>query len=66
MMGISSDENGILTTTDFDKIEISNLNRQFLFRENNIGYMVSIYYTKMGQIWKLFITKKIRKNKLFY
>ena len=49
MMGISSDENGILTTTDFDKIEISNLNRQFLFRENNIGQFkseVAEYYIK--------------------
>lgn len=43
MMGIScrntNDNNnyGTLTVTDFDKIELSNLNRQFLFRENNIG-----------------------------
>ena len=36
MMGISNKE-GVLTITDFDKIEISNLNRQFLFRENNIN-----------------------------
>ena len=41
-MGIScknnnDNKNGTLTVTDFDKIELSNLNRQFLFRENNIG-----------------------------
>ena len=49
MMGISSDKNGTLTITDFDKIEISNLNRQFLFRENNIGQFkseVAEYYIK--------------------
>ena len=49
MMGISSDNNGALTITDFDKIEISNLNRQFLFRENDIGKFkseVAEYYTK--------------------
>jgi len=44
MMGIScknDDNNGFLTITDFDKIELSNLNRQFLFRENNIGQFKS-------------------------
>ena len=49
MMGISSGKNGILTITDFDKIELSNLNRQFLFRENNIGQFkseVAKYYIK--------------------
>ena len=49
MMGISSGKNGILTITDFDKIELSNLNRQFLFRENNIGQFkseVAEYYIK--------------------
>ena len=48
MMGISSKE-GILTITDFDKIELSNLNRQFLFRENNIDQYkseVAEYYIK--------------------
>ena len=47
MMGISCNNNdnnkkGILTLTDFDKIELSNLNRQFLFRENNIGQFKSM------------------------
>ena len=49
MMGISSKE-GNITLTDFDKIELSNLNRQFLFRENNIGQFkseVAKYYTKI-------------------
>ncbi len=42
MMGVSSfdDENnkkGCLTLTDYDCIEISNLNRQFLFKKEHIG-----------------------------
>ena len=44
MMGIScknNKKNGTLSITDFDKIELSNLNRQFLFRENNIGQFKS-------------------------
>lgn len=48
MMGISS-KDGTLTITDFDKIELSNLNRQFLFRENNIGLFkseVAKYYVQ--------------------
>lgn len=41
MMGISTNPNSILTVTDHDKIEKSNLSRQFLFRENDIGHLKS-------------------------
>jgi ubiquitin-activating enzyme E1 len=37
LMGISCCENGKLTVTDDDVIEKSNLSRQFLFRDWNIG-----------------------------
>jgi len=44
MMGVSSIKNnnkgGCLTLTDFDCIEISNLNRQFLFRKEDLGYKI--------------------------
>ena len=36
MMGISTNVNSLLTATGHDRIEKSNLNRQFLFRENDI------------------------------
>ena len=37
LMGFSSEKNRKLTCTDDDNIEISNLNRQFLFRKEHIG-----------------------------
>uniref|UniRef100_A0A453KE98 THIF-type NAD/FAD binding fold domain-containing protein n=1 Tax=Aegilops tauschii subsp. strangulata TaxID=200361 RepID=A0A453KE98_AEGTS len=37
LMGISCSQNGNLTVTDDDVIEKSNLSRQFLFRDWNIG-----------------------------
>ena len=36
MMGISTNSSSLLTITDNDRIEKSNLNRQFLFRNNDI------------------------------
>lgn len=41
MMGISTNSNSLLTITDHDKIEKSNLSRQFLFREKDIGHLKS-------------------------
>lgn len=43
MMKIATNPNSLLTINDHDRIEKSNLNRQFLFRENNIGKLKSEY-----------------------
>ena len=37
MMGVATAHNGKVTVTDDDVIEKSNLSRQFLFRDSNIG-----------------------------
>lgn len=37
MMGVGTDEKGLVTLTDDDTIERSNLSRQFLFRNSDVG-----------------------------
>jgi ubiquitin-activating enzyme E1 len=37
LMGVGCGSAGKVTVTDGDRIEVSNLNRQFLFRPNNVG-----------------------------
>ena len=46
LMGIATNKDKIVTITDNDNIEISNLNRQFLFKHDNIGEPKSIIASK--------------------
>lgn len=41
LMGVGCHEDGSVCVTDNDTIEVSNLNRQFLFRKNNVGHSKS-------------------------
>ena len=41
IMGFCQSSKGLLTTTDMDSIELSNLSRQFLFQHDDIGKMKS-------------------------
>lgn len=47
MLGLGSGPNGKITLTDPDIIELSNLSRQFLFREKHIGKPKSIVSAKV-------------------
>eukprot|EP01130_Rhizamoeba_saxonica_P008666 TRINITY_DN3497_c0_g1_i1.p1 TRINITY_DN3497_c0_g1~~TRINITY_DN3497_c0_g1_i1.p1 ORF type:complete len:1135 (+),score=421.45 TRINITY_DN3497_c0_g1_i1:197-3406(+) len=42
LMGVGTGEEGVLHVTDMDTIEVSNLNRQFLFRKENVGQEKSV------------------------
>lgn len=37
LMGLGCSDKGAVAVTDNDNIEVSNLNRQFLFRKSNVG-----------------------------
>ena len=41
LMGVGCSADGKVSVTDNDNIEVSNLNRQFLFRKNNVGHSKS-------------------------
>lgn len=45
MIGLACGEQGRVIVTDNDRIEVSNLNRQFLFREHNVGQPKSVAAT---------------------
>ncbi|KDO35490.1 hypothetical protein SPRG_00337 [Saprolegnia parasitica CBS 223.65] len=46
MVGMGCGPDGLVTVTDNDRIEVSNLNRQFLFREHNVGQPKSVAATQ--------------------
>jgi ubiquitin-activating enzyme E1 len=42
LCGVACGNDGLITITDNDRVEVSNLSRQFLFREHNVGKAKSV------------------------
>jgi len=51
LMGIGTGANGKVWVTDMDRIEVSNLSRQFLFRQDDVGHPKSVRGALAVQKW---------------
>jgi len=49
LIGLGCNPKGLIHVTDMDRIEVSNLNRQFLFRRDNVGQAKSACATLAAQ-----------------
>jgi len=50
MMGLGTGKEGLIHVTDMDRIEVSNLNRQFLFRRENVGQQKSVCASNAAKV----------------
>eukprot|EP00493_Phyllostaurus_siculus_P027572 UN27919 len=51
LMGVATGSKGKVWVTDMDRIEVSNLSRQFLFRQEHVGQPKSICGAKVVSGW---------------
>lgn len=51
LMGVGTGKDGKIWVTDMDRIEVSNLSRQFLFRQNDVGHPKSVRGAMVVNKW---------------
>jgi molybdopterin/thiamine biosynthesis adenylyltransferase len=51
LMGVGTGRDGHVTVTDMDRIEVSNLSRQFLFRDADVGSPKSVSGARVVKEW---------------
>mmetsp|Transcript_33227 Transcript_33227/g.61177 ORF Transcript_33227/g.61177 Transcript_33227/m.61177 type:complete len:1298 (+) Transcript_33227:96-3989(+) len=51
LMGAGTGKDGKIWVTDMDRIEVSNLSRQFLFRQNDVGHPKSVRGALVVERW---------------
>eukprot|EP00573_Skeletonema_grethae_P012771 CAMPEP_0201693020 /NCGR_PEP_ID=MMETSP0578-20130828/5745_1 /ASSEMBLY_ACC=CAM_ASM_000663 /TAXON_ID=267565 /ORGANISM="Skeletonema grethea, Strain CCMP 1804" /LENGTH=1238 /DNA_ID=CAMNT_0048178481 /DNA_START=27 /DNA_END=3743 /DNA_ORIENTATION=+ len=51
LMGIATGKDGKIVVTDMDRIEVSNLSRQFLFRQPDVGHPKSVRGAMVVKKW---------------
>jgi ubiquitin-activating enzyme E1 len=51
LMGVATGKSGKITVTDMDNIETSNLSRQFLFRQGDVGSSKSVTGARVVKGW---------------
>jgi len=51
LMGVGTGKDGKIWVTDMDRIEVSNLSRQFLFRQNDVGHPKSVRGAMVVKKW---------------
>lgn len=62
MMGVGTGKNGCVHVTDMDIIEKSNLSRQFLFRNSDIGVRHHLLYIYLFIYYYFFLEIKINNS----
>eukprot|EP01107_Rhizomastix_libera_P017953 TRINITY_DN888_c0_g1_i4.p1 TRINITY_DN888_c0_g1~~TRINITY_DN888_c0_g1_i4.p1 ORF type:complete len:818 (-),score=277.81 TRINITY_DN888_c0_g1_i4:3485-5938(-) len=51
LMGLGASPEGTIYVTDMDRIEVSNLSRQFLFRKDNVGQQKSVCAANAARVF---------------
>jgi len=64
LMGLCCGPNGLLTVTDDDTIEISNLNRQFLFRKEHVKSSKAVVACRIAQMINPDLKVEASKNRV--